>query len=198
MLLGGGLCRGVVPVVPVPSRQTLSLSLRRQAPPLLSLRLPSPPLLWLRVTARVVDLLGWLLTFRVLLSLTADRSFLEGWWRWLVVWVLLVLWVWLFETVTVALLGASPGKLLCDLRVVGCAGSRVSWRKAAVRAVPVAALLLPAAGLVVAWRCFVFVDRDLSGRGLLDKVAFTRVVDVSGFDDRRSLLPRFSDADVSG
>ena len=183
----------MVPVVPAPSRQTLPLSLCRQA----------PPLLWLRVAARVVDLLGWLLAVGVLLSLTADRSFLEGWWRWLVVWVLLLLWVWLFETVTVALLGASPGKLLCDLRVVGCAGSRVSWCQAAVRAVPVAALLLPVAGLVVAWRCFVFVDRDLAGRGLLDRVAFTRVVDVSGldvsgFDGRRSLLPRFLDADVSG
>ena len=183
----------MVPVVPVPSRQTLSLSLCQ----------PPPPLLWLRVTARVVDLLGCLLAFGVLLSLTADCSFLDGVRRWLAVWALLLLWVWLFETVTVALLGASPGKLLCNLRVVGCDGSRVSWRQAAARAVPVAALLLPAAGLVVAWRCFVFVDRDLSGRGLLDRVAFTRVVDVSGFDvsvsgRRRSLLPRFLDADVSG
>ena len=186
----------MVLVVPVPSRP--SLSLQRPALPLLSARLPSPPLLWLRVTARVVDLLGWLLMFRVLLLLSAGRLFLEGVWRWLAVWVLLLLWVWLFETVTVALLGASPGKLLCDLRVVGCDGSRVSWRQAAVRAVPVAALLLPAAGLVVAWRCFVFVDRDLSGRGLLDRMAFTRVVDVSGLDvsgpgRRRSLLPRFLD-----
>jgi uncharacterized RDD family membrane protein YckC len=119
--------------------------------------------------------------------------------------------LWLYETVTVAWLGATPGLRIVGLRVVSLdAVGKPSWATAARRAAVDAGL---AAAIVVGWVVWlVSVAGDPLGRGIPDRNAATMVVpqharlpiatsDLPGYADgarppRVGALGRVGDADV--
>jgi uncharacterized RDD family membrane protein YckC len=97
--------------------------------------------------------------------------------------VALIVAVFAFETVPVRLRGQTPGKILMKTRVVRASdGGRPSWRAAFTRWGVVVVVLVvlgglyPPAGLAATAALYATALMDPNGRGVVDKLAGTEVV----------------------
>lgn len=158
-----------------------------------------------RIGGRLLDLFAIAVLAVIVLAVLGDS---DRPWAGL---LLVALTLWVYETVTVAVFGATPGQSIVGLRVVPLdAVGKPSWGAAARRAAVDAGL---AAAVVVGWVVwFVSVVADPLNRGIPDRNAATMVVpkaarlpintaDLPGYADgarrpRIVALGRVGDADV--
>jgi len=82
-----------------------------------------------------------------------------------------------YEMAFVAWRGQTPGKMIARIRVIrSSTGDKVGPIRAGVRLIPLAAVVIPVLGYVIAIASYGWLFFDENGRGWHDRLARTRVV----------------------